>query len=332
MISVIVPVYNGEKLLKTCIDSILKNIEKDDEVIIVNDGSTDNTPKICSLFAEQDNRIQVIQQENSGVSRARNSGIKAAKGEWILFVDADDTLISGVSRELKQVDNTTDFVAFGMNGKEERNVIQLNRDELLPEVLGDKDSVGFKMNAVWSKAYRRTLLAENHISFDEKIFHGEDMIFNVDVALACSHAYIFNKMIYRNTVNFESATHKYQENSLMNEEAFIIELNKRLDVNHNKKIRNRLDYMIVNGIWIVCGQNICNEQNKISFSDRKALLRNLVEKEPYKTVISSIDPAVIDKNRRALIALLKRKRYAIIIHIFMLKNKYSNLRRKQHER
>ena len=90
LISVIIPVYNVEKYLPECIESVLKQTHTNLEIILVDDGSPDNSPQICDEYAQKDSRIKVIHKENGGVSSARNEGLKIAKGEWISFIDADD--------------------------------------------------------------------------------------------------------------------------------------------------------------------------------------------------------------------------------------------------
>ena len=91
-ISVIVPVYNVEAYLPECIRSVLEQSMSDFEMILVDDGSTDGCPAICDAAAEQDDRVRVIHQKNGGLSRARNAGLDAARGEWIGFVDSDDCI------------------------------------------------------------------------------------------------------------------------------------------------------------------------------------------------------------------------------------------------
>ena len=90
MISVIIPVYNAEPYLARCIDSVLASACVGFEIILVNDGSTDRSPEICSGYAEQDSRVRFVSQENQGVSAARNRGLGEALGEWVVFLDADD--------------------------------------------------------------------------------------------------------------------------------------------------------------------------------------------------------------------------------------------------
>ena len=94
-ISVIVPVYNTEKYLKQCIESILNSTYRNFEIILVNDGSTDRSEKICRYYSKKDPRVKVLNQEHSGVSTARNKGIDSSEGEWIVFVDSDDRISRG---------------------------------------------------------------------------------------------------------------------------------------------------------------------------------------------------------------------------------------------
>ena len=98
-VSVIVPVYNAEKYLQECVDSILRQTLADLELILVDDGSTDTSPALCDRYAEQDLRVRVIHQANAGSSAARNRGIEVATGEWIAFVDSDDFIDANMRSE-----------------------------------------------------------------------------------------------------------------------------------------------------------------------------------------------------------------------------------------
>ena len=91
-ITVIIPIFNGEKYIESCVDNLLKQTLSDFEIILINDGSTDGTKKICNELKEKDFRIKVIHQDNTGVSNARNKGIKSALGEYLCFIDCDDDI------------------------------------------------------------------------------------------------------------------------------------------------------------------------------------------------------------------------------------------------
>ena len=107
MVSVIIPVYNAEKYLRRCLDSVVNQTYKDIEIIVVDDGSTDGSAVICDEYAARDNRFIVIHQKNGGVSVARQTGLEAVKGDYICFVDADDCIDSKMIDELFQEADTT---------------------------------------------------------------------------------------------------------------------------------------------------------------------------------------------------------------------------------
>ena len=107
MISIIVPIYNVEKYLRRCIDSILGQTYRDLEVILVDDGSPDGCGAICDAYAEKDVRVTVIRQKNAGVSAARNAGLACARGEWIGFVDPDDFIVPNMYQEMLDAINVT---------------------------------------------------------------------------------------------------------------------------------------------------------------------------------------------------------------------------------
>lgn len=115
-ISCIVPVYNVEKYLRRCVDSILNQTFTDFELILVDDGSLDNSPAICDEYAVKDSRIKVIHKVNGGVSSARNVGLDVAKGEWICFVDSDDLIEADYMQKMYEaaINNNSDFIMCGI--------------------------------------------------------------------------------------------------------------------------------------------------------------------------------------------------------------------------
>lgn len=178
--SIIVPVYNVEHYLSRCVDSILTQNYQNFELILIDDGSTDNSPKICDHYATIDSKVCVIHSENFGVSIARNLGLKKASGDYIIFVDSDDLIRKDMLEILsdKLLSHNTDIVLWGFSlfdGKKtysdcipDSEEIKISDLEIFPEWF----------NAPWSKAYKRTFLLENDITFPEKISLAEDMYFS----------------------------------------------------------------------------------------------------------------------------------------------------------
>ena len=193
MISVIVPVYKSEKTLQRCVDSLLAQTYKDFEILLVVDGPPDNSGVLCEKLAKTDSRIRVINQENQGVSKARNRGIKEARGEYIRFVDSDDYVDTDSNEILLQAMQTTDadFVIAGYHHLYfGRDIVKLPKTgcyELAS--MSDKDRREFLdlykkgfLNMPWNKLYKKELIQEG---FPTDLNLGEDLLFNQTYVLQC---------------------------------------------------------------------------------------------------------------------------------------------------
>lgn len=159
MVSVIIPVYNTEKYLRQCLDSVLAQTCCDWEAILVDDGSTDSSGAICDEYASTDKRVRVIHRANGGLSAARNSGIDVATGEWLVFVDSDDTISADhIERLVQTVSQTGADIACGgfafdiaHLGKGSRKVTVLDSDDAICRTLHQTLSV---TNSAWGKIYK----------------------------------------------------------------------------------------------------------------------------------------------------------------------------------
>ena len=214
MVSIIVPVYNAEDNIERCLNSIIKQDYSNFELIIVDDGSEDNSLHICKKMALLNKRIQVYHKSNGGVSSARNLGISKARGEYICFVDADDWIDSDYLSFLMRhrqpyglvasdiyIDNEV-IVNANVNSNLHINNLSIAEAEI--SVFSTKNGMhGFPFN----KLFYRKLLIENNIYFDESITICEDTIFALQYILHISGKILFsNKKIYHYTKNDTGAT------------------------------------------------------------------------------------------------------------------------------
>lgn len=171
MISIVVPVYNVEEYLRECVDSVLQQTYGDFEIILVNDGSTDSSPAICAEYAQRDGRVRLIHQENQGLSAARNTGIDAARGEYLLFLDSDDYLPEGTLENLHglAVAHNADFVTGPFLRLFENGSIRPAR--MRDPIHGVEVYTGYdkmdnyirvpkQTNSVWGKLFARELFSE----------------------------------------------------------------------------------------------------------------------------------------------------------------------------
>lgn len=223
MISVVVPIYNTGNSLAKCIDSILESTYKDFELILVNDGSTDNSPELCQKYCQKDSRVHLINQENQGASVARNRGLDNSQGEWVVFVDSDDSifpdLLSMIAEEKSADLIIFDFTITGqsaaktMEGIKEISVpldSAENRADLIERLLrfwplakgGHTD-----LRAPWAKAFRRSVLDRNAIRFTPGVRVGEDALFNIEFILAASSCKYIPIPAYWHRIRMGSISH-----------------------------------------------------------------------------------------------------------------------------
>lgn len=183
-VSVIVPVYNAEGVVSRGVDSILTQSYQDFELILVDDGSTDNSGAICDNYAQQDGRVKVVHQENAGVSAARNAGLKVAQGEWVTFVDSDDIVLDGFLESLVAAVNREERIDLAYCGYaivEGSTSIMTYRSatyigkEQLHDVLSSTKLL-YRCSP-WAKLFRRSIITDNGLKFDTNLTISEDRLF-----------------------------------------------------------------------------------------------------------------------------------------------------------
>lgn len=222
VVSIIVPVYNGEKVLKRCMDSILCQTFKDWELILLDDGSKDESLSICESYAERDGRIRVISKENEGVSATRNQGICEAKGQYIQFVDCDDYLTNTYLESMvsKMTEQKVDLVITGYtrhrNGKIVENFPierKIEGKEELAQNFFDLYNRWY-LNTPWNKLYRRDKVKN---SFPEDMSLGEDLMFNLSYLENVEKIYVMKHAGYQYCIdNDQSLGIRYREDKFEN--------------------------------------------------------------------------------------------------------------------
>lgn len=201
--SIILPIYNADKYLQKCLNSLLEQTINDFEVILIDDGSTDKSPSICDEFARKDKRFKVIHKKNGGVSAARNTGLEISQGEWVCFVDADDEVkpewlenfehsinddIDIVIQGASIVDyNTTRLIKFPNKIYSKNN---------LAELISYWQRIESNMGSLWTKAIRSSIVKKNNILFNTDIKHYEDWVFFTYCLLYIRNVVTINKEGY----------------------------------------------------------------------------------------------------------------------------------------
>ena len=310
LISVIVPVYNVEKYIKRCIDSIINQKYTNLEIILVDDGSPDNCGKICDEYAKKDNRIKVIHKENGGVSSARNAGLEVANGKYITFVDADDWVEHQYIEQLARVmiEKQADYVTCGYNrvyaNQNEKinysgRIIEYTPKEYLVKLLNVQLGYGF----CHMKLIKRNVIKDKR--FYDKLIVGEDAFFNVELCENMKKITILEKTLYNYRFNENSIVRTYDEDyakKYKNSMEVMYEYIIKKYGNDKEIIQNLYNYIAYHILLI--SVNYCfNPKNKNKIKS----LKNLYNIKIFKDAIKFSNYKMLSFSRKVALFSLKHK-------------------------
>ena len=223
LVSIIIPLYNGENYIKDCLDSIISQTYQEIEVIVVDDGSTDNSAGVVSAYKERESKIMFLQKENGGVSSARNLGIENAHGEYLMFVDADDIILDETFVEKMIAYSDKDYVVSGVTHRKfkEDTSFSDSFSTLSPESgngmksLPDNFFVNGFMHSSCAKLYKRSIIVQNEIRFP-KVRLSEDSLFNIAYIKYVDSWQILNDKDYCYMHRYcgQNATAKFEETDI----------------------------------------------------------------------------------------------------------------------
>ena len=333
-VSIIVPIYNAEKYVEACVNSILNQTFSNFELILVDDGSKDRSLEICEELAKKDSRIIVTHQENAGSSAAKNTGLKLAQGEYIAFCDADDTidkeyienLYCGVV--LNKVDVCIGSFAF-ITAKDEEII---SRREVIVEkgLFKMKEFMKFYprympqaiIGSPCNKLYRHEIIKENGLSFNSRIRNNEDTHFNFEYLSKCHTVYVSNEPYYNymNRVNVASASKGFIPNifeiyTLTYKKS--IEFLKAIGV-YDEYIRFQNTYYI--GLVVGAINGIVNGQNQLTKKEKLDQIRNICLNDSVRVAIRNANVKGIKK--KIIVKLIKLKQIRLINAIFSINKWY----------
>lgn len=296
LISVVVPVYNCSRFLDVCINSLINQDYKNLEIILINDGSKDNSLEICKKYEKIDNRIIVIDKENGGVSNARNVGLSIAQGDYILFVDADDFLDEKYVSTLYNLAGDNDSKSLVMCNIKKFKKGKMNNSS---EIITDKNVIYesndfFKfyidnlLNPPYCKLYDRSTILNNNIKFNESVSLGEDLLFNLDYIKFIDRAIVNSNALYNYRIgNNNSLSRKYYPNMLEIQDKLCNKFR-----NYFSNVDKRMLDNISLDFYMVAVSNELHKKDisiiKRYFNARKVLKNDLI-KDKIKSYKKSID-------------------------------------------
>lgn len=216
-VSVIIPVYNTEEFLQRCVDSVLQQSMKDFELILVDDGSRDSSGQLCDLFAQRDGRVRSIHQSNQGAAAARNTGMAAARGQYITFIDSDDFVPANYLEQLLiTAEDGCDLAVCPLQRPEDPGKLpedDIRVDFRHPE---HKEAFGklfasYVLHGPCTKLYKRALLEKNNVRFQTDLVQGEDCVFVFTYLRFCHTLRYRTSPVYYYYNNVQSVTHRVRK-------------------------------------------------------------------------------------------------------------------------
>lgn len=328
LVSIVVPVYNAFKYLEKCIDSIISQSYNNIEIILVDDGSKDNSGQICDTYAKKDNRVVVFHTDNKGVSSARNTGIKHANGTYLMFIDSDDYVEKDyVLKFVNAVNLGYDYAQCNFNicidDKVNKEII-IKEDKELSNINEIKYAIfSLKYGSCHNlsnsrcscgKIYNLNIIKNNNIRFDEKIYLLEDGLFNLEYIKYCDKCYLISDCLYNYCQISTSSSHRYNENQL--EQYSLVE----------KKLKEYvLNDMELDYYYVACYQHLLTFISRnIRFNNKKKKnvndIKNICSKN-YKNVIKSVKYNELFNSEKIILFLLRRRMYNFIYFGMTLRDK-----------
>ena len=212
LVSIIIPIYNIEQYLDECLNSVLNQTYKNIEVILVDDGSKDNSKKICKKYCNLDNRFKYYYQKNSGASKARSNGLDKSNGEYIFFLDSDDFITNDAIEILVNGLKKNDLILCGRynyykNRIDKRNIKNrvIDNKQAMYELIATTKFSGF----ITDKLFKKSIIDKYNINFDSNIKIGEDLLFCYKYLEKCNKVKCIDKMLYY---------YRFRKSSLLNKD------------------------------------------------------------------------------------------------------------------
>lgn len=334
-ISFVLPMYNTEiDYLDQCIDSLKKQTLNNIEIIIINDGSTNNCGMYCEEIAKDDNRIKVIHQENQGVSAARNRGVQEASAEWIVFVDPDDWIDIELSEKIYPYisDNKLDilFFTFSMHIGSEVIPQLYNRSEYFVFSPEEHDLLQLSImnsykgysplviGSVWGKVFNRSFLMEKNLLFDTNLPKSQDLIFCLYAIEHANNIAYINEPLYHYRMHESSVTKKYNPNiftyanRLINEVSTFINKYHYNDEKFVQGYHNMVATVFIENMIL----DFLHHKNPENYLARRRKFNEVINTNPYKEAFKKVELEQFNVKQKIEIMLLKSKLFLPLLLYF----------------
>lgn len=324
LLSIIIPNYNSGELLRECVTSITSNMNKDVEVLVIDDGSTDNS---IDRIKEFSNTIRIIKQSNNGVSSARNRGLKEAVGKYVMFVDADDTLNQGWSDVvLQEIRKDKDLIIFNYTKGDSKvkiiDACKLLEGKQLKKYKCKMLKLPTLNMTVWGKLFKRSIITTNKISFDRRLTLAEDGDFMLQFLLKVNSILLNNYVLYNYRNNNSSTMRTFDNNKVSNYLLAMKVSNTRLT--SSSYLREAFNFYILMHLNIMMVHEVFDIDNNIDYLASRRKLKQILQTDIISRALQKIKISDCKEKQTIPIILLKLKLYDIAGLAFRLRSKQNH--------
>lgn len=343
LVSIVLPIYNiSEEFLKKCIDSLIEQTHKNIEIILVDDGSTNNSLELCNNYSNIDKRIKVIHQENSGVSVARNRGLENSDGKYVCFIDPDDWVKTNYIEKLlncieknqaefalcncmvsySNTERKNDFMIFNEPEKllDENQVTELQK-QLIGKKICQYYPPEVAAGVPWAKMFKKDFLLKNNLKFIPGMIRMQDNIFCLYAYELSNKVCFVNDRLYVYRKEYGSACFKFSPRIIEYFEKYYEETLKFMTKYKKDENWFKAFYMKeLTSFNSYFTQYFFNKQNKKDYKSIKLEINNLLSKDIYQKALSNIDYSFLTSLEKIFVFLLKKRLYKILNILVKVRN------------
>jgi len=336
LVSVVLPIYNVEKYLEKCIESVVNQTYTNLEIILVDDGSPDNCPEICDRWAEKDDRIKVVHKENAGLGMARNSGLEKATGDYICFFDSDDFVdLKTIEKAYNSIEeNSADIVCFGFSSVDGKGNLICEHIPTPPKNVfeGDEIQREFLPNLIYSfpadnwnlhmsscmAIFSMELIKKINWKFvSEREVLSEDIYSLIELYKRVNKVVVLNETFYFYRENASSLSRTYRKDRFEKvKRCYELTASMCRRIGHNRETENRVAITFLSNTIASMKQISMSD---MSFKDKMKELKIIIDNLTLQAVLHSIDVSKDSKNRKILFLLMEKKLYLFCYILCSLK-------------
>ena len=343
-VSVVIPVYNVEPFIGACIESVCKQTVKDIEIILVNDGSTDNGAAVCEDWCRKDSRVRLINQANQGVSVARNRGIQESSGEWIAFIDSDDWIEPNYLEVLVETaeENKADIGICGFyfdypdevvaRGHFEKDMLFKGRDEvsqiqiqiLAKNMSKVKNNSGDRIGAPWCKVFRASFIKDNKLEFIPNLKRSQDVVFNLYALEKAETVAYKNLPLYHYRINPDSVCVKFSKTILTNVDMYLKEMRRFIARYHKEDavFKDAFYTKVCTSVYKCMFQYFFDEQYPGTSKEMKKELQEYLSQDVFQTALKKVKYKNLETTEKVFVFCLKHRMYGTLQFLVKMRQRF----------